>query len=114
MMKAVYLLGAYDEVIDHGDFVQLRLRDYSPSKVDVLTARRRVAAWMVVHEDQRRGTQLRRPVHDRPDRQGHSRPGTFADLLVAYQTITGVEVEDAYALVGGEAQTEAKVVDYVR
>ncbi len=113
MMEAVDLLGPHDEVVDHGDVVSPCLCGDTQGQVHVLPARRRIAARMVVDNDDRRGPQFRRAPDDRPDHHRHPRTRAFADLLVPYQAVPGIEMEDPDTLVRDETQIEAQIVDDV-
>lgn len=113
-MKAVYLLGAHYEMVDDDYVMPPRLRGDLQREFDVLSTRRRVATGMVVDEYQRRGAEFRRSIKHRTDGHGNSGSGAFPDLLVAYQPISRVEMENPDALGDGEAEIEAQIVRHLR
>ena len=113
-MKAVYLLGAHYEMVDDDYVMPPRLRGDLQREFDVLSTRRRVATGMVVDEYQRRGAEFRRSIKHRTDGHGNSGPGPFPDLLIAYQPISRVEMENPDAFGDGEAEIEAQIVRHLR
>ena len=113
-MKAVYLLGAHYEMIDDDYVMSPRLSGDPQCELDVLPTRGRVATGMVVDENQRRRAEFRCSIKHRTDGHGNSGSSAFPDLLVAYQPIARIEMENPDPLGAGEAEVEAQIVRHLR
>ena len=106
-------LAADDDVVVDGDAERPRRIDDLLRHVDVGARRRRIAGGVVVHEDDRRGRQLQRPLDHLAHIDRRVIDGALLLHLVGDQLVPLVEEQDAELLAVLEALRGAAIVEHL-
>ena len=93
----------HDDMLEHLDIERVPDRGQSLGTLDIGRARRRIAAWMIVDQDDGGGVEFDRAAEDRARIDGKLTERSVLQLLVRDEAVRGVEEQDAQHFVAERA-----------